>query len=323
MNRGTASPTAPKASPGRIIVLSALVVLLFVAIGALLFYSLQRITGLTFSTETALHLVVVGVLGVAAIYAINTLIRLLVTRAWGPRRAGQLSAIFRFVGYTILALALLAAAGVSALELLAGGTFAGLVLGLASQDVLSSLFAGLVLLVVTPYRIGERVTLSTWQWGLLAPAYPPKFYSQDFLVPGYTGTVKDIGMFYTTVEADDAVTMRFPNSIMIQAAVLSHELQARSVRTKYEIVAPTIEPQEILNALREAVRTNEWVVEPDSVTVMINQATANSYVVSVDAWCRGSQEEPARSSILLTMIRTVRQLAASQVTSQPGAGTKK
>jgi Small-conductance mechanosensitive channel len=44
---------------------------------------------------------------------------------------------------------------------LAAGGFAGLVLGLASQDVLSNIFGGIMLLISRPYKIGDRITLST------------------------------------------------------------------------------------------------------------------------------------------------------------------
>ena len=311
-------PPDPAAARGRLVIYSVGVVVLFIAVGALLFYGLEQVTSLPISLSVLLQVILAAVLGVAAIYAINAVIRTVVGRAWGVRRAGQASAIFRILAYVVLALVLLSIVGVSSLALLAGGTFAGLVIGLAGQDVISSLFAGIVILAANPYRVGERVTITTWQYGLVVPAYPPKFYSQDYLTPGYTGMIRDIGMFYTTLQTDEATTMRVPNNIMVQAAIISHEVARRPVRTKYEIAGVARDPQEVVTALRAAVVQNEWIADPDSVSVTINQATANSYVVAIDAWCRGAYEEPPRSAILLTAMRTVRELKASETRSSAG-----
>ncbi len=49
----------------------------------------------------------------------------------------------------LLAVTVLLALGANAVALLAGGTFAGLVLGLAGQTVISNVIAGVSLLFVT------------------------------------------------------------------------------------------------------------------------------------------------------------------------------
>jgi small conductance mechanosensitive channel len=310
-------PEAPRRFSTRVLAYSVGVLALFVGIGVALFYFLEQFTSLPFSASTLLRLVVVAAVGLAIIWAINALLKGVVGRAWGERRAGLASALFRMVGYVALTAALLIVAGVSGLSLLAGGTFAGLVIGLAGQQVLSNLFAGFEILVAEPYQIGERVTITTWQFGLDVPAYPPKFYSQDYLIPGYTGIVRDVGIFYTTFESDEGTTIRMPNSILVQAAVISHDVVARPVRTKYEVPA-TLDPQEVINAIETAVRGNEWVARPDSVKAMINQATSSVYLVTIDAVCQGAFEEPARSSILITVVHAVRKLSASRSVPSPG-----
>ena len=317
MKRGTEEPPRARPVSSSLVLYSVGVVALFAAIGVLFYYVLVSLSAFPLSLDLLVRVAIVLALGVGVIYVINALLRTVVGRAWGARRAGQTSAIFRMVGYVVLAVALLSVVGVSSLALLAGGTFIGLIVGLAGQQVLSNVFAGVVILVVGPYRIGERVTVSTWQYGLVIPAYPPKFYSQDTLVPGYTGVVRDVGIFYTTIATDDGTPLRVPNSIMIQAAVISHEIDRRPVRTKCEVTTFSPDPQVVIDRLRQAVQHNEWVVERDSVSVTVNQATSAAYVVAIDAVCRGAYEEPARSSILITAIRTIRELTAPKPARAP------
>jgi hypothetical protein len=63
------------------------------------------------------------------------------------------------------------------------------------------------------------------------------------------------------------------------------------------------------------VAVDDWVVDKRSVKVYINQATQASYVISIDALCRGNLEEPPRSSLYLRIMETV----ASLVPTGPGA----
>ncbi|EQD47757.1 membrane protein containing Mechanosensitive ion channel MscS domain protein, partial [mine drainage metagenome] len=119
-------------------------------------------------------------IGIAALVVLERLLRGFLAGRPRIRNSGLILSVYRYVTYAILALAVLASLGVSSLALLAGGTFAGLVLGLASQTALSNIIAGLVLLAARPFRPGDRVSIITWQFGVTVPIYPPKFYSQDF-----------------------------------------------------------------------------------------------------------------------------------------------
>jgi small conductance mechanosensitive channel len=236
--------------------------------------------------------------GVAAIVAIERLLVSVLPRHFSMRRASLTISFYRLASYTILALALLLTVGVSSLALLAGGTFAGLVLGLAGQTVLSNVIAGIMLLFVRPLEPGERVTLSTWQYGFIAPGYPPKFFSQDTLIPGFTGVVQEVGFAYTTLLLDEGTRLRMPNSIIVQAAVLSHELSERWVRIRYEL-PPTIDPAAIIAQLQTKLPENNWVVRPELLKIALTSVTLTSSVIQVDAMCRGNLEDPPRSALLL------------------------
>ena len=130
-------------------------------------------------------------------------------------------------------IAVLYTLGVNGYALLAGGTFAGLVIGLASQTALANFVAGVVLLLARPFLPGDRITMSTAQFSMLMPVYPPKFYSQDLLIPGFTGSVQDIGLMYTSVRLDEGPIAWFPNSIVLMAAIILHNVDERWVRVKY------------------------------------------------------------------------------------------
>ncbi len=255
--------------------------------------------------ETAL----VAGFGVLVVILIGHLLRRESQLRLGVDRANRVLDIYRLGAYVVVALLVLAMLGVNGTALLAGGTFAGLVIGLAAQTALSNVVAGVMLLVVRPFGEGDRVSVSTWQYPFLGPAYPPKFYSDDLLVLGYTGTVHSIGIAYTTIRLDDNTQVRLPNNILVQAAVLSHEVKARWVRTKYEI-PPQVDPSVLLPQARERIAKSSWVARGETVSVRVVAATQSSYVVVVDALCHGAHEEPPRSAILVELMGLVRDLRA-------------
>jgi small conductance mechanosensitive channel len=295
---------------------AALVVGLVVA--GLYLYDLALVAHIVPSSSTVIvRLAITFAIGVAAIVGVEQLLMPVISRRIGMRRASLTQSFFRLTSYTLLALALLLVAGVSSIDLLAGGTFAGLVLGLAGQAVLSNVIAGIMLLFVRPLEPGERVTVTTWQWGLLAPGYAPKFYSQDTLIPGYTGVVQEVGIAYTTLLLDEGTRMRLPNSILVQAAVLSHELSERWVRIRYELPAQ-MDPAPIIEQLKSKLPENNWVVRPELLRVWLATVTLTSATITIDAMCRGSYEDPPRSALLLE-IRSI--VTAAGVEYPPFPGT--
>lgn len=298
---------------------SIALVISLIVIGVFLFEAFTRYKIIPLYAQVLTEEIIALVLGIIIIVIIGREIRSASSRLLGTKRADMTYVVFRFVGYVALALILLAIAGVSPTALLAGGTFAGLVLGLAAQTVLSNIIAGIMLILARPYEVGDRITFVTWQYGLIAPTYPPKFFSQDTLIPGYSGEVSDISLAYTVMKVDDGPSIKVPNSVMVQAAVVSHELKERWIRTKYEIPM-TITPDVAISALKESLKKNQWIVNQDSIIILVNSTTASSYVLSIDILCKGNMEDQPRSSILTDIMQVVNKLKEEQ-TSESAAAT--
>ncbi|WP_338598736.1 mechanosensitive ion channel family protein [Sulfolobus tengchongensis] len=242
-------------------------------------------------------------------YFVSSIIKYRLSNIIGYDNASSVSFIARLLGYIIGFVGFFILLRVSIGAALAAGGFAGLVLGLASQDVLSNIFGGIMLVFSRPYKVGDRITVSTWQYGLIAPTYPPKFFSNDFLIPGYTGVVTDISLLYTTIYTDDQVPVKIPNSIMIQAAIFIHNREERrKVRTKYE-VSKDMDPDIVINTLKERIRELEFVLEEPSIKVL--ETTFNTYILAIDTVCKTIYEEPVRSEILKVTMKTIKELQES------------
>ena len=123
-------------------------------------------------------------------------------RRMDPSTAGTVEFAIRFVSVAVTVLAAFAVGGISLQALAVGGGFAAVVFGLAAQQTLGNLFAGMVLLSARPFRLGERVRL---QAGVLAGSIE--------------GVVSSLGLLYTTLSRGDERIM-IPNTSVLSATVM-------------------------------------------------------------------------------------------------------
>jgi small-conductance mechanosensitive channel len=120
----------------------------------------------------------------------------------GKAHAGIVRYVLLLVGvFTILASSL-ALLGVNPRQLLVGGAVTGVLLGIAAQQSLGNVFAGLVLLFASPFRVGDRVR-----------------FRAGALSGEIEGVVTDLSLTYVMVQTDEGA-VHLPNSVVLAAAVM-------------------------------------------------------------------------------------------------------
>ena len=124
-----------------------------------------------------------------------------------PAAGGAVRIITAAVGYLIVIFGVLAVVDVSIEHLLVGAGLAGIVLGIAAQQSLSNVFAGLVIIFARPFHVGDRVRVRSGALGGI-----------------FDARVLEMSLTYVTVQTEDA-RYKIPNSAMLAAGV------ARTPRT--------------------------------------------------------------------------------------------
>lgn len=104
-------------------------------------------------------------------------------------------------GYAIALLGMFSMLSVPVGHLLLGGAIAGVVIGIAAQQSLGNVFAGLVLLVARPFAVGNHIRIRSGALG-------GEFY----------GTVTSMSLTYVSVLTDEGMP-KVPNSSLLAAAV--------------------------------------------------------------------------------------------------------
>ncbi|HET9152899.1 MAG TPA: mechanosensitive ion channel family protein [Solirubrobacterales bacterium] len=154
-------------------------------------------------------------------------------RRLDPATAGTTGFVIRFLttaGVVVLALRI---AGVTASTLAVGGAFTAVLLGLAAQQALGGIFAGLVLQSTRPFRVGERVRLVG---GALAGSLE--------------GTVSSLGLFYTTL-SQGADRLKVPNNVLLSLVVVPlREPDKVDVRVRFPVQTS---PRQVEDRLLQAI----------------------------------------------------------------------
>ncbi|MBV9334499.1 MAG: mechanosensitive ion channel family protein [Solirubrobacterales bacterium] len=176
-----------------------------------------------------------------------------------PSTAGTVGFIVRLVFVGITLLVALDIAGASASSIVAGSAFTAVIIGLAAQQTLGNLFAGMVLLSARPFRVGERVRL---QAGAVAGQLE--------------GVVSSLGLLYTTLaRGEDRIQV--PNNVVLSAAVLPiREPEPVDVRVRLATDISVTQVQAILD---------DRITTPTrrSPVVLLQEVDGNDVVVRIQA----------------------------------------
>jgi len=119
----------------------------------------------------------------------------------GRAHAGVVRLLITLVGYGLVLVTALGLLAVPIQHLLLGGALTGVIIGIAAQQALSNLFAGLVLLMARPFNIGDEVRVRAGSLGGVLD-----------------GRVTGMGMTYVTMHTEQGL-ISIPNGTLLAAGI--------------------------------------------------------------------------------------------------------
>ena len=195
--------------------------------------------------------------------------------------AGTISFLIRLSFLAIAALSALRIAGLDPRTLAVGGAITAVVFGLAAQQTLGNLIAGMVLISARPFRIGDRVRL---QGGGLAGQVE--------------GTVASLGLLYVTfAQGEDSIMV--PNNVVLTSAVVPlREPAAIDLRAR---LRPDVKPSEVQELLQAGVRIPVRA-EPH---ISLEEIDSDEVVVRIAATPESEADGPRLADEVLSAIASV------------------
>lgn len=172
-----------------------------------------------------------------------------------PGIAGTTVFAIKLITIVLIGVVALKIAGVKTSTLAVGGAFTAVVVGLAAQQTLGNVFAGIVIQATRPFQVGHRVRLS----GIGV---------SDAL----EGTVSSIGLFYTTVLESNERTL-IPNNMLLNMTVVPLlEPPGIDIKARFDSHVTPADVQEMLGqAITVPVRREPsiWLDEVDRDEVVL------------------------------------------------------
>jgi small conductance mechanosensitive channel len=193
--------------------------------------------------------------------------------------------IITFTGYGVMAITLvivLGQFGVQTTSLIALLGAAGLAVGLALQGTMSNIASGVMLLVLRPYRVADRITAGN-----------------------VTGTVKEIGLFHTELVTNDGVFVAMPNSIIFSGTIinLSREpLRRTSFQVDIDREADITAAQ---GAIQGAMTRDARVLKQPAPAVWVETLSGPQVMLTVHVWVMNSDFQAVEADLKLLVRRTL------------------
>jgi small conductance mechanosensitive channel len=182
------------------------------------------------------------------------------------------------VRYAILILTLvlvLGQFGVQTTSLIAVLGAAGLAIGLAIQGTLSNVAAGVMLLVLRPFRVGHFVEIG-----------------------GQQGTVREIGLFTTLLTTRDLVFISIPNASIFGSIIINYTRDPiRRVSFTFPVDYVN-DIGEVEKAVLAALEGNAHVLKAPEPRTGVVELQETSVVMFVRAYVKSTEYWLARPSVL-------------------------
>jgi small conductance mechanosensitive channel len=190
--------------------------------------------------------------------------------------------LVRFLGnviYTLLliivAIASLQMLGVDVTSVTAILAAAGFAVGMALQGSLSNFAAGIMLIMLKPFKVGDSVSAG-----------------------GVTGTVEEINVFNTILRTGDNIRQIVPNGQITGGTISNFTAEARRRIDLKVTCGYGDDLRAVKGFLEDLVRADTRILNEPKPSVAVENLAEFAVEISVQAWVRTKEHGPVKAELL-------------------------
>ncbi|WP_292518195.1 mechanosensitive ion channel family protein [Methanoculleus sp.] len=229
----------------------------------------------TITLENILYFAVILTIGVTVARIVSTNVRRALTERL-PKNESELLA--KLVYYIIILWAFVFALPQLNFDLsglLVAGGVAGLVIGFASQSVVSNLISGLFLMFERPIKLGDSIN-----------------------VADVSGNVEDVRVLSTVVKTYDGIYVRIPNETVFTSNITNYVHNAAR-RFTYEIgIRYEDDADKAIRITREVIANHPFALKHPAPSVFVDNLGDNSVNLTVYIWAPARNWWDVRTDLL-------------------------
>jgi small conductance mechanosensitive channel len=185
--------------------------------------------------------------------------------------------ISSLVRYTVIVVALIAVlgqVGVHTTSIIAALSAVAIAVGLAMQGTLSNIAAGIMLVWLRPFRVGEYIEAGS-----------------------ISGTVQDISLFASQLESSDGVFQFVPNSVLWNTRISNFtRLPSRMIELRFG-VAYSDDIAKGLSTLLELAKLDSRAFSEPPPQVFVDELGDSAVILTLRIWVATADYWPARRDL--------------------------
>ena len=189
--------------------------------------------------------------------------RLMRVRELDPTLTRYAESFIRYALYVLLGIAALGVLGVATTSFAALLAAVGVAIGMAWSGLLANFAAGVFLVVLRPFRVGDLISAG-----------------------GAVGTVREIGLFACTLDTVDNLRVQIGNNRLLSENIINYSSNAtRRCEVKLQL-APYAPVEAVLDTLVELVRALPGELDKPPPQALVLELNAAGPVVAVRFYCK-------------------------------------
>jgi len=189
-----------------------------------------------------------------------------------------LTTVEKVVYYTIIFIGFIVAIpyiGFSLSGLLVAGGIAGIVLGLATQTVISNLISGMFLMAEKPMKIGDGVAIGD-----------------------ISGVVKDIRILSTTIRTWDGIYVRIPNEKVFTSSIYNYNAHPAR-RFEYKVgIAYKSDADKAIKIIKNLLDEHPLILKEPAPQIFVEELADSSVNLIVRIWAPSSEWYGVKTEML-------------------------
>ncbi len=203
----------------------------------------------------------------------NIIVRFVVKRLktgkWGSRMDPMIrsfvSSLTKIALYLILAVVVVSILGIETASIIAVIASAGAAIALGLQGSLSHLAGGVMLIIFRPFKIGDFVD-----------------------VCGFSGTVTEVGIFYTEITTGDNRICEIPNGTLIGSSIVNYSIKdTRRVDLVFDVAYGTDVETAKQVILGEVAKLDAVLGDP-APFIRMTELGGSSLKITLRVWCNSA-----------------------------------
>jgi small conductance mechanosensitive channel len=191
-----------------------------------------------------------------------------------PMLRGLIASVVHYGILILITIAALGQLGIQTTSILAALGAAGLAIGLALQGTLSNIAAGLMLVWLRPFRVGDEIETANFK-----------------------GWVREVGLFATELHSTDGVFQFVPNSELWNKRIVNYtRLKTRMVELKFGI-SYSDDIARAKQVLLACARSDDRVEKEPAPITFVEELADSAVVVCLRAWTATPNYRPVRRAL--------------------------